>query len=269
MDIQPSAQPLRVVLGEWQTEEAFHPSLTAPVTLIPALGLGDDELAPLLEDADVLLSRRFTAGMASRATRLRLILTPGAGTNEIDFNAVPEGAAVCNVYGHESGIAEYVFMTMLALQRDLLHMDRRFRRGDWSDRARGPQRELRGSTLGIIGLGRIGSELARRATVFGMRVVAATRSPDPARREELGLAFLGGMNDLHAVLADADFVVLCVRLQHDTIGLIGRAELQAMKPTAHLINVARGAVADEGALYEALRERWIAGAAIDVWYRYP
>jgi phosphoglycerate dehydrogenase-like enzyme len=207
--------------------------------------------------------------MASRATRLRLILTPGARTNEIDFNAVPEGAAVCNVYGHESGIAEYVFMTMLALQRDLLHMDRRFRRGDWSDRARGPQRELRGSTLGIIGLGRIGSELARRATVFGMRVVAATRSPDPARREELGLAFLGGMNDLHAVLADADFVVLCVRLQHDTIGLIGRAELQAMKPTAHLINVARGAVADEGALYEALRERWIAGAAIDVWYRYP
>ncbi len=239
------------------------------MTLVPAPGLGDEEVAPLLEDADVLLSRRFTAGMASAANRLRLILTPGAGTNEIDFGAVPEAAVVCNVFGHETGIAEYVFMTMLALNRDLLNMDRRFRLGDWSDRAKGPQRELRGATLGIIGLGRIGSEIAQRARVFGMRVIAATRSPDPARGEELGLAFLGGMNDLHTVLADADFVVLAVPLQNDTVGLLGYAEFQAMKPAAHLINVARGPVVDEDALYETLQERRIAGAALDVWYRYP
>lgn len=269
MDRQALAPPLRVVLGEWQTEEAFHRALTTPVTLIPAPGLGDDEIAPLLEDADVLLSRRFTPGMARGANRLRLILTPGAGTNEIDLSAVPKGAVVCNVYGHENGIAEYAFMTMLALHRDLLNMDRRFRTGDWSDRARGPQRELHGCTLGIVGLGRISSEIARRATVFGMRVIAATRSPDIATRNDVELAFLGGMDALQTVMAEADFIVLSVPLQDDTIGLIGRAELGAMKPTAHLINVARGPVVDELALYEALHTRRIAGAAIDVWYRYP
>ena len=269
MATQATTPPLRVVLGEWQSEEAFHRALTTPVTLVPAPGLGDDDLGPLLVDADALVSRRFTAGMARRANKLRLILTPGAGTNEIDFSALPDGTTVCNVYGHEHGIAEYVFMTMLALNRDLLNMDRRFRQHDWSDRANGPQRELLGATLGIIGLGRIGSEIARRAAVFGMRVTAATRSPEPSRGDELGLAYLGGMNDLKQVLADADFVVVAVPLQHDTTGLLGQAELRAMKPEAYLINVARGPVIDEGALYDALQRRTIAGAALDVWYRYP
>ena len=269
MGEQSTPQPLRVVLGEWQADEAFHRALTTPATLIPAPGLRDEDVTPLLMDTDALVSRRFTAGMAQGANRLRLIMTPGAGTNEIDFNAVPPGAVVCNVYGHEVAIAEYVFMTMLALNRDLLNMDRRFRQRDWSDRANGPQREMRGATLGIVGLGRIGSEIARRASVFGMRVVAATRTPDPVRKDELGLAHLGGMNDLHDVLADADFVVVAVPLQQDTIGLLGQAELRAMKPSAYLVNVARGPVIDEDALYDALREREIAGAALDVWYRYP
>jgi len=263
------AQPLRVVLGEWQTDEAFHRSLTAPVTLIPAPGLRDDDIAPLLPDADVLISRRFTAGMAANATRLRLILTPGAGTNEIDFSAVPDHAVVCNVYGHESSIAEYIFMTMLALTRDLLNMDHRFRRGDWSDRARGPQRELRGSTLALIGLGRIGSEVARQAAVFGLRTMAVTRSPDAARKDALGLAFLGDLTDLPQVLAAADFVVVALPLQNDTIGLLGPDQLRAMKPSAYLINVARGPIIDEDALYEALHARTIAGAGLDVWYQYP
>ena len=269
MDKQPTTPLLRVVLGEWQTDEAFHQALTTPATLIPAPGLREDEVAPLLVDADALICRRFTAGMAAGANRLRLILTPGAGTNEIDFSAVPEGAVVCNVYGHEHAIAEYVFMTMLALNRDLLNMDRRFRQGDWSDRASGPQRELRGSTLGIIGLGRIGSEIARRAAVFGMRVIAATRTPESSRADTPGVAFVGDMSSLRHVLSDSDFVVLAVPLQQDTTGLIGEAELRAMKSDACLINVARGPVVDEDALYSALHERSIAGAALDVWYRYP
>lgn len=190
--------------------------------------------------------------MAAGANRLRLILTPGAGTNEIDFSTVPDGAVVCNVYGHENGIAEYVFMAMLALHRDLLNMDRRFRHGDWSDRTRGPQRELRGSTLTLVGLGRIGSEIARRAAIFGMRTVAVIRFPHTGRKDELGLAFLGGMSDLYQVLDEADFVVVAIPLQNDTTGLIGRKELQAMKPSACLVNVARGLVIDEEALYEAL-----------------
>jgi phosphoglycerate dehydrogenase-like enzyme len=262
-------KPIRVVLGEFQTDEGFRRAITAPVELIPAPGVADDQLAPLLAGADALISRRFTAAMAASAPNLRLIHTPGAGTNEIDFAAVPPHTTVCNVYGHEHSIAEYVFMTMLALNRDLLNMDRRFRQHDWSDRAGGPQRELRGRKLGIIGLGRIGSEIARRARVFGMPVIAATRTPDPDRARELGLARLAGMEGLGSLLEEADVVVVAVPLAPETEGLLGAAELARMKPDALLINVARGPVIDEDALYEALAGRQIGGAAIDVWYRYP
>jgi phosphoglycerate dehydrogenase-like enzyme len=232
--------------------------------------LRDEDLAPLLVGADALVSKRFSAGMAREADRLRLILTPGAGTNLIDFAAVPAGVTVCNVYGHEVGIAEYVAMAMLALNRDLLNMDARFRRGDRSDRlSRGPQRQLAGRTLGIVGLGRIGAEVARLGRAFGMRVVGVTRSPDAERVRKIGLASVADMGGLRSMLAEADFVVIAVPLAAATTGLIGEAELAGMKPTAVLINVARGEVVDERALFEALRDRRIGGAALDVWYRYP
>jgi len=262
-------RPLRVVLGEFQTEDGFRRAVTTPVELIPAAGIADDQIAPLLTDADALISRRFTAAMAANAPRLKLIHTPGAGTNEIDFNAVPPGATVCNVYGHETSIAEYVFMTMLALNRDLLNMDRRFRQFDWSDRASGPQRDLHGRTLGIIGLGQIGAEVARRAKIFGMPVIAATRTPSPDRAAALRIDQLVGLDELDRVLANADIVVVAVPLGPATTGLLGSEELATMKRDAFLINVARGPVIDEDALYEALAARSIAGAALDVWYRYP
>jgi phosphoglycerate dehydrogenase-like enzyme len=263
------AKPLRVVLGEFQADEGFRQAITEPVELIPAPGIADDQLAPLLADADALISRRFTAAMAANAPRLRLILTPGAGTNEIDFDAVPPGASVCNVYGHETSIAEYVFMTMLALNRDLLNMDRRFRQLDWSDRANGPQSDLAGRTLALVGLGRIGGEIARRARVFGIRVIAATRAPSPERAAALGIERLTGLDDLDGVLEKADIVVVALPLEPATEGLFGAAELARMKPSAFLINVARGPVIDEDALFDALANRRIAGAALDVWYRYP
>jgi phosphoglycerate dehydrogenase-like enzyme len=160
-------------------------------------------------------------------------------------------------------------MAMLALNRDLLNMDRRFRQFDWSDRASGPQREIHGRTLGIVGLGRIGSEIARRAKVFGMRVIAATRTPRPERAAELDIDRVVGMDELGSVLEEADFLVVAVPLEPETTGLLGAAELARLKPDACVINVARGPVIDEDALYAALRERRIGGAAIDVWYRYP
>ena len=261
--------PLTVVLAEWQTDLDFRRAIVSPVDFRPAPSRRDEDVAPLLAGADALVSRRFTAGMAAAANRLRLILTPGAGTNEIDFAAVPPGVTVCNVFGHEAAIAEYVFMAILALNRDLLNMDARFRRADWGDRARGPQREIRSRTLGIVGLGHIGAEVARLGRAFGMRVVAVTRSPDPRRAETLGLVWLGDLGQLPRLLAEADFVVVAVPLESSTEGLIGRDELAAMKPSAYLVNVARGEVVDETALYDALRAERIAGAALDVWYRYP
>jgi phosphoglycerate dehydrogenase-like enzyme len=149
----------------------------------------------------------------------------------------------------------------------LLGLNRRLRAGDWRDYLGGPQRELRGRNVAVLGLGRIGREVARAAGFFGMRVLGVTRTPTAAG--EVGAAFVGGPGDLHRVLGEADFVVVAVPLEAATQGLIGHAELAAMKPTAYLINVARGPIVDESALFDALSTGSIAGAAIDVWYQYP
>jgi phosphoglycerate dehydrogenase-like enzyme len=240
--------------------EALSPMATVRV----APDASDAALTPLLHDADALVSGRFSAAMAAVAPRLRLIQTPGAGTDGLDLASVPEHVTVCNVAGHETGIAEYVIMTMLALNRELLQIDRALRGGDWGDRE--PQRELRGRHLLVVGLGRIGAQLARYARTFGMTVSGVTRAPDPRRQQQLGLSSIAGLTELPAMLPNADFVALALPLTPDTNDLIGERELAAMRPTAYLINVGRGGLVDEHALYRALRERRIAGAAIDVWY---
>jgi phosphoglycerate dehydrogenase-like enzyme len=261
--------PLRVVLAIWQTIEPFHQALTTPATIIPAPSGRDEDVAPLLEGADVLVSGRFSRAMGERAASLRLIQTPGAGLDGIDLDAVPGGTAICNVYGHERGIAEYIFTTMSMLNRDFVGMNQRLRTGDWRDYRGGPLPELQGKTLGIIGLGRIGAEVARWGRFLDMRVLAATRTLNPERARELGLERVVKIDGLGSVLSEADFVVISVPLDAETNGLIGSAELAMMKPSAFLINVARGEVVDEAALYEALASGRIAGAAIDVWYCYP
>jgi phosphoglycerate dehydrogenase-like enzyme len=241
--------------------------LSQVATVLPAPGAADADLVPLLGEADAIVSARFSRAMAAAAPKLRLVHTPGAGTDGLDITAIPPHVAVCNVFGHEAAIAEYVLMAMLTLNRELFQLDRGLRQGDWGDRA--PQRELRGRTVAVVGIGHIGARVARYAQALGMRVTGITRSPEPRRRDELGLARLAGMTDLPELLADADFVVLAVPLVAETTGLIGARELCAMKPTGYLINVARGGVIDEHALYRALKDHTIAGAAIDVWYRYP
>jgi len=237
---------------------------------VPAPTLRDEDVVPLLRDADAFVSKAFTPAMGAAAGRLRLIHAPGAGTNSIDFDVVPAHVAVCNVFGHEVSIAEHVMMMILALNADLLNMDARFRRADWSDRkTRPPRHEIRGRTLAVIGLGHIGAEVCRLGAAFGMRVLGVTRAPSAQRQAALGLAGMAGLDRLREVLAEADAVVVALPLEAGTAGIIGARELAAMKPTATLVNVARGELIDEAALYAALRDGRIAGAAIDVWYRYP
>jgi len=171
------------------------------------------------------------------------------------------------MYGHEYGIAEHVFMVMTALNRELFIQDAELRRGNWGHR--GYYRELRGRILLVVGLGHIGAEVVRWGRFVNMRVTGITRSPSPERGQQFGLEALGGPGDLDTYLANADFVVLAVPHTPQTGAMVGRSQLQQMKPTAYLINVARGPVVDEAALYTALKEGAIAGAGIDVWYCYP
>ena len=155
----------------------------------------------------------------------------------------------------------------LALTRRLLVYDRELRQGLWHEAVSfsgTPERDLRGTTAGLIGLGHIGARAATLLRALGMRTIAVTRQPSPSRGAEHGLDWLGGMGDLTRLLDQSTFAILCVPLTDETRGLIGKAELLALGPEGYLVNVCRGPVVEEHALFDALRSRTIAGAALDV-----
>ncbi len=235
----------------------------------------ESAIATMLSDVDVLVTLAFNREMADAAKRLKLVQVPGAGLDRIDRSALPARTALANAYGHEIGIAEYVIGAMLALSRRFCRLDAALRQGRWeSSWAVGVEPpplspELAGKTLGILGYGRIGQCLARRARAFDMTVCAIRRDPSRSVARDEGLAFLGGPERLDEVLKQADYLAITLTLTASTRGLLGARELGLMKPTAFLINVARAELVDEAALYEALSRRAIAGAALDVWYRYP
>jgi len=256
----------------------FAASLEAPVRAhlgLPCEVVVDDEagIVGKLGDVDVLVTMAFTREMGAAARRLKLVQVPGAGLERIDRAALPAGTALANAYGHEAGIAEYVLGAMLTLTRDFARLDAALRRGAWESQwAVGaapppPWPELAGKTLGILGYGHIGQALARRARAFDMAICAIRR--DVARSAQDGLALLGGLEILDEVLRRSDYLAITMPATAATRGLIGEAQLRAMKPTAVLVNVARAEIVDEAALYRALAARAIAAAALDVWYRYP
>ncbi len=207
------------------------------------------------------------------AARLKLVQVPGAGLDRIERSALPTGTWLANAYGHETGIAEYVIGAMVAWSRGFCRLDAGLRRGKWESpwaataAPPAPWPELAGKTLGILGYGRIGQCVAQRARAFGMAVWAIRR--DVTRPHTHGLAFLGGPDALDEILRRADYLVITLSLTPATRGLLGERKLGLMKPTAVLINVARAEIVDEEALYQALAQKTIAGAALDVWYRYP
>jgi phosphoglycerate dehydrogenase-like enzyme len=228
-----------------------------------------DDLAAFeraLRGADAMVSMSWK-GKVPPAPDLKLLQLPGAGTDDVDFTLLAPATAVCNCFEHEIGIAEYALAAMLEWTIGMRRMDAGMRRGDWTGSYLcGPLHgELHGKTLGILGYGRIGREVARRALAFGMEVRACSRTP---KVDDL-IGRVDGVEALHGMLQGADFLVVAAPLTERTRGLIDAAALAAMKASAVVINVSRGAVIDERALYDALRSRRISGAVIDVWYRYP
>jgi phosphoglycerate dehydrogenase-like enzyme len=251
-------------------EQPVRRHLTVPCEIVVA---SEADILPRLPEIDVLVTMGLTAEMGRAATRLKLVQVPGAGVDRINRTAVPAGAVLANAYGHEVGIAEYVIGAMLALTREFSRLDAALRRGDWQSLwAVGTPPpplwpELAGRTIGILGYGRIGQNIARRARAFDMQVCAIRR--DVGQSMEDDLALLGGPDILDKVLERSDYVVVSMPASPQTVGWIGEPQLRRMKPSAYLINVARGEIVDEDALYHALARRAIAGAALDVWYRYP
>lgn len=251
-------------------EQPVRRHLTAPCEIIVA---SEAEIGPLLPHLDVLVTMGLSAEMGRAAARLKLVQVPGAGVDRIDRAALPPGALLANAYGHETGIAEYVIGAMVSLTREFPRVDGALRQGDWrSQWAVGPAPppvwpELAGRTVGILGYGRIGQSIARRCRAFDMQICAIRRNVGQSMENDLAL--LGGPDIRDKVLERSDYVVIAMPSARDTVGWIGEAQLRRMKPSAFLINVARADIIDETALYHALARRAIAGAALDVWYRYP
>lgn len=235
---------------------------------------GDEAgIVPHLADADVLVSMGFTPEMAEAGRRLRLVQVPGAGLDRIDRRALRPDTHLANAYGHDAGIAEYVIGTMIALTRSLVRIDARLRRGEWESQwavgmpAPPLWPELAGKTLGILGFGHIGEALARRARAFDMKVCAIRRQAQAVPPD--GVMFVGGPEHLDEILRQSDYLAITLSLSPQTRNLLDAARLRLMKPSAYLINVARAEIVEEAALYEALASGGLAGAALDVWYRYP
>lgn len=227
-----------------------------------------DEFEEAFGEADALIATHFTPNLPA-TPKLRLVQVPGAGFDGIDMAVIPHNVRVCNVYEHEAGVSEYVMLTMLEAAHRVSSADQAIRRGDWSRSSRyggEADGELAGKTVTVVGLGRIGRAVARRAKAFDMRVMSANRT---AREREPDIDRAVGLDRLNVVLADSDFVVLSCALTPETRGLIGASAFAAMKPNAVVINVARGPVIDEEALWQALSQKRIGGAVIDTWWRYP
>jgi phosphoglycerate dehydrogenase-like enzyme len=250
--------------------EPVRTQLSLPCEVI----VGDETaITPRLADVDVLVSMGFSAQMAEAAPRLRLVQVPGAGLDRIDRGALRPGTHLANAYGHEAGIAEYIIGAMIALTRQFGRLDASLRQGRWESQwaigtpAPALWPELSGKTLGILGFGHIGQALARRAAAFDMKVCAVRRRPQTDLPN--GVSFIAGPERLDDVVRQADYLAVTLSLSPTTRNLIDDRRLRLMKPTAFLVNVARAEIFDEAALYTTLQSGRIAGAALDVWYRYP
>jgi phosphoglycerate dehydrogenase-like enzyme len=224
------------------------------------------DFAPLAAEADAIVGGAIPVRTWPAVPKLKLFQIPWTGHDFTAPDRMPVGVPVCNTYEHESTIAEYVLVGMLESRIGLGHMDAEFRAKGWDGRTPGGGElhgELRGATVGIVGYGHIGHEVAVRARAFGTTVVGVRRSQPPCPPE---LAWFGTPERLDELMAVSDFVVIACDLNAETRGLIDARRLGLMKPTAVIINVARGKVIDEAALYAALKARRIGGAVIDVWY---
>lgn len=237
------------------------------VDVIPTLHA--EELARRIAPYAGLVIRsasRVTAEVIAAAPRLRVIGRAGVGLDNVDVEAATRRGIVCmNTPGANTiAAAEHTLALLLALARQVPQAHAHLRGGKW-ERERFLGTEVYGKTLGIVGLGRIGSEVARRAQGFGMRVVAF----DPYLEAEVARRLGVELVDLDALLAQADFISLHVPLTRETRGLLGAAELARVKPGVRIVNCARGGVVDEAALAAALQAGRVAGAALDVFEREP
>jgi D-3-phosphoglycerate dehydrogenase len=243
-----------------------------------------EDLIAVGRDADVLVGHRIPQRMVEEAKNVKLIQIINTGMVDSEPGGTDRGFLLETLKGKDvllgnisdpkggnvytAAIAEEGFALMLALAKRLLAAHLAYSSGEYY-----PLNEntwsvlLSGKTLGIVGLGRLGRQVAKRAKAFEMRVIACDKISGRELAKE-GVDQVLPPEDLHKLLGQSDVVMLTVPLTFETYGLIGEAELRSMKKTAYLVNIARGFLVQEGPLHRALAEGWIAGFGSDVWWNY-
>ncbi|MGD2201527.1 MAG: 2-hydroxyacid dehydrogenase [Candidatus Bathyarchaeota archaeon] len=230
--------------------------------IVPRKGT-EKELVELARDVDIIVSTKLSADVVKEARKLKLLQKTGAGVDAMPFDALPDEVFMANTSGaNPVPLAEGAVALVLSLAKRVVQRHSAFLEGRSGPRGI----ELRGKTVCILGMGSIGTEVAKRLRAFDMKVLGLKRNPNKEFKEKLDLEFLGGPSDLHKFLGMSDIIVVTVPLTPETEGMIGEPELRTMKETAYLVNVARAAIIQEEPLYRALKEGWIAGAALDVWW---
>jgi D-3-phosphoglycerate dehydrogenase len=264
-------QHVYVIQGRGQRDYADCQAAVAParLTTLPFLGT-EDEIIAQARDADAIVtsSSPITRGVMSALEGLKVAIRTGVGYDVIDVAAATElGVIVVNVpdiWVRE--VANHALGLLLAWNRKIVTLDRHVHAGVWSAGIPGPHTgSLHGETVGIVGLGNIGSAFARRIAAFETTVIACDPYVDDAKFKALGVERV----TLEVLAERSDYVSVHTLLNAGTRHLIDEAFFRRMKPTAILINTSRGPVVDEQALYRALVDRRLAGAALDVWEKEP
>src|SRR5947208_9935749 len=259
---------MKIVVADGLAPEGLE-RLRASFDVVVESGLSDDALPVALADAVAVIVRsrtRITAAAIVRARRLRVIARAGVGTDNIDVEAATHRGILVLTTPESSTVstAEHTMALILASARNVPAAHAATAQGGW-ERERFVGAELYGKTLGIVGLGKIGSEVARRAVAFGMRVIACDPYTPADRAARLGVELL----PMDAVLERADMLTLHLPLTPRTRHIIGPAQFARMRPGIRIVNCARGGLIDEGALLAELEEGRVASAALDVFEQEP
>jgi D-3-phosphoglycerate dehydrogenase len=259
---------MRILVADGLADEGLR-RLRESAEVVVRSGMGEEDLARELRDAEAVIVRsgtRVSARALEGALRLRVVARAGVGVDNIDVDAATRrGILVLNApEASTTAAAEHTMALLLALVRHVPQAHASLTAGRW-DRESFVGTELAGKTLGIVGLGKIGSEVARRALAFGMRVIAHDPYVTEERARRLGVTLVGWQD----LLRGSDVITLHVPLSPETRTLVVAPELGAMKPGVFLVNCARGGLIDETALWEALNRGHVAGAALDVFSQEP
>ena len=224
-----------------------------------------------IKDVNIIFGSKVNRELLKCMPKLKLIQVFGAGIKRGLLDVVKDfpHIIVANTHGNKEAVAEHAIALLLAVTKNITRYDHLFRKGRWTLPGNEYNTLIYGKIVGILGLGSVGKEIAKRIKSFGVKIYAIKRTKDDKLKQELGLDFLGDSNDIDFVLKSSDFVFVALPRTKETEGLLSREKLSLMKPTSILINISRGDIIDEGALYEVLRDKKIKGAGLDVWYEYP